>query len=260
MNPRHEYVFCDESCQTEQFLVVGALAVPEHCRVALQNRMMSWRARENMNAELKWTKVSKSRLPEYQSLVDLAFDEIRRRRLSFSAIVVDRSVVDYKRFHRGDRDLGLYKFYYLLLLHKVCRRMARGSRLDIFVDQKLSRFSLETLRTYLNVAARRYAHEPGLVARVEPIDSKTCCMIQIADVLMGAIGYHCNRHALIPGAGQPKITLAGRIARSARLVSLAHETRYGATGFVIWHWRPAERESAPAPRPKSGDPQGVSAS
>ena len=78
----------------------------------------TWRQSTNMRGELKWVKVSRAKLDNYKSAVDLFFEEAKKHRMHFKVAVFPTQEIDYATYHKGSQDLGFYKFYYQFLLHK----------------------------------------------------------------------------------------------------------------------------------------------
>ena len=189
-----------------------------------------------MHAELKWTKVSNQKLVQYQALVELYFKFSAVAR--FRAIVVDTREFDHRRYNKGDTELGFYKLMYQFLLHSFGRELRQDDRCIVYVDERTtSRYKLSTLASVLNNGMRKkygFTHEP--VRNIQPLDSKREDFIQIADILMGAIGYHMNGGHLQPGARQAKIALAECIAHEAGLGNLAVPTPRWVQNFSIWHF------------------------
>jgi hypothetical protein len=178
-------------------------------------------------------------LTVYRELVDIFFLLSGKNSLHFKAVVFDTSQIDYRTYHRGDKELGFYKFFYQFLLHKFGPYAADDThRLLVFLDQRTTSYKLSTLCTVLNRGIRKkYGRTLDVVRRIEPVDSKKCDLLQVADVLMGAVGYHCNDCHLLPSARQAKIELASYIASKAKLLSLKDNTPFGWRQFEIWRFR-----------------------
>jgi len=117
------HVYCDESRQTQdRFMVFGGIIVPDQNIEPFDQAMSLWRRSHRMSAELKWTKVSNQKRAEYRALVDLFFSVAGAGSLSFRSVVFDTADIDYHEYHRGDKELGFYKFFYQFLLHDFGRR------------------------------------------------------------------------------------------------------------------------------------------
>ena len=260
-------VYCDES-NTEggkPYPVYGAILVPLDHILAVQREIKEWRHREGVHDELKWNKLHGSRrLAQYKSLVDLLFGLSRHRELlHFKAIVLDRRAPEYRMYSEGDDELGFYKFYFHWLLRYFAKfPIKHRCHLRVIIDERPVQGDPYTpLRIILNRAIRRdYGATDDVVTRVEPLNSKNSDLLQTADVLMGAIGFHCQDFHLRRDANKEKVELARYIAARLGLRDLKHETNPIKEDIKIvrWHWssrgpRPRYRRR-PADHPRSANP------
>lgn len=220
-------------------MVLGGIIVADSSEGKVLEAIEGWRKEKRMFAELKWTKVSDGKLSEYKSLVDLFFSLAEKRFLLFKSMVIDTSQIDYKTFHKGDKDLGFYKFFYQFILHSFGgRHLSEEDRLRIFFDKRTSKQSLGAFSVILNNGMRKkYGWKTNVVRSVEAVDSKGSNIIQMADVLMGAIGFQNNDCHLRSNARKAKIELADHIAERANLLSLKDNTPFGTDHFGIWKFR-----------------------
>lgn len=229
-------------------MVFGGIIVSDAMLTRFHQKMQEWRGRERMTAELKWNKVSAQKYSEYVSLVDLFFHQATQRLLLFKSVVFDTYEIDYKTYHEGDHEIGFYKFFYQFILHKFGRHAAKGHRrLIIHFDERKTHYSLEKFRVILNRGMRKkYNLNEDVVRAVQVVRSHDSDVIQIADVLMGAVGFQWNGLHLLPESRRAKIDLAAHIAQKAGLSSLAKQTPWGADQFEIWQFRfSKKRQSAP---------------
>jgi hypothetical protein len=237
--PKHQHVYCDES-QTSgvRYTVYGGIIIPERNVDRIDDAIRGFRSSRGMHHELKWEKVSRSRHEDFKALVDLIFAHLSEGHMAFKSVVFDSHERRYQQ-DRSDKDKGFYALYYQFLLHKF-GRYARSNEqgLYVYIDERSTKYKLSTLHTILNHGIyKKYRRGPGIVKAVEPRVSKGCTLIQLADVLMGAIGYQCNDFHVKPDAAKHKVALAGYIAKKARLRSLKDETPYGQQDFEIWRFR-----------------------
>lgn len=210
-------LICDESGTSERFLVVGGLTLPRTNHEALAKELVALKTSKGFRAEgeFKWGKVSKGYLPHYKELLEWFFRHLKANHLRFRAHVVDTSAHLYRQYGDGDKEKAFYKIFYHLLFQSV-RRLAleeEGSNVLILLDDKTNRypFRLPVLKKALNAGLKRELGIADLVANVEPRQSngpKAEPMIQIADILIGAIGYVRNGHLKKPGASPAKIEMA----------------------------------------------------
>lgn len=219
-------------------MVYGGIITSAGNVAAFDEVMTKWRADHNMHSELKWTKVSNQKFAEYKSLVDLIFEHVSAQQLHFKSVVFDTHQIDYAH-HKGNKELGFYKFYYQFLLHKFGPyATADDHRLYVFLDQRDTKYKLKVLCSVLNAGIRKkFGRTVDVVKQVEARDSKKTNLLQMADVIMGAIGHQNNDMHLAKNARKAKIDLAAYIAQKAGLKSLKEQTSYGRRDFEIWRFQ-----------------------
>jgi len=233
------HIYCDESRQTKhRYMMFGGIIVRYNDIPLLESTIKNWRENAKMYAELKWTKVSKGKLDNYKSLVDLFFSLASENRLAFKSVVFDTSQIDYKRHFGGDKELGFYTFMYEFLLHQFGKyAVSDAHRLLVFLDERSSNYSLSTLRSLLNEGiCKDYGRTVNVVRSIEPLDSHKSDFLQLADILMGAIGYHYNGCHLEPNASAAKKELANHIAGKLSIRELTQEMLSGREDFEIWQY------------------------
>ncbi len=233
------HVYCDESRQTQdRYMIFGGIITSAKNVNLFDKTMQLYREAQNMNAEIKWSKVSDKKLNEYKTLIDLFFsvNEV----LHFKSIVFDTHFIDYKTYSGGDRELGFYKFWYQFLLHSFGDYAQKDDGYLVFMDQRQSSYSLLDLKIILNNGMRKkYGNRirEDIFRNIQPVDSKKSNIIQLADVLMGAIGYQWNRCHTRTGARKAKILLSEYIAEKSGLISLAQKTPFSKRNFSIWPFK-----------------------
>ena len=235
--PRFLHIYCDESRQTaDRYMVLGGIITLRENEPRFAEAMALYRQSQNMRAELKWTKVSDQKFAEYRALIDLFFSV--NPLFHFKAIIVDTQEIDNRRYNKNDAELGFYKLMYQFLLHSFGADLRPDDRCIVFLDQRTtSHYKLSTLCAILNNGLRKkfdFAHNP--VRNIQPLDSKDSDLIQIADILMGAIGYEMNGAHTRTGAKRSKVLLAEYIAQKAGLVNLQQPTPRSQKNFSIWHF------------------------
>jgi len=234
---RFLHIYCDESRQTaDRYMVIGGVILTREMEEQFVQTMSLYRMGNNMHAELKWSKVSDQKLREYQSLVDLFFS--LNRAIHFKSIVVDTHEIDHRRFNKNDKDLGFYKLMYQFLLHSFGRYLQTDDQCIIHLDERTtSYYKLSTLCAILNNGLhKKYPNLKQPVRNIQATDSKKSDLIQVADVLMGAIGYQMNDAHVRTEAKRSKVVLAEYIARKAGLINLKQDTPFGLKHFSIWHF------------------------
>lgn len=234
---RFLHIYCDESRQTaDRYMVLGGIIALREDEDAFQKAMQLFRQSNNMRAEFKWTKVSDQKIKEYTALMDLYFS--LSRSFHFKAIVVDTQELDHRRYNKNDPELGFYKLMYQFLLYSFGAYLTPFDQCVIHLDQRTtSKYKLSTLCAVLNNGLnKKYGLANKPVRNIQGLDSKNSDFIQVADILMGAIGYEMNAAHTRTHTKQAKVALAEYIAHKAGLLNLQQPTPRNSRHFSIWHF------------------------
>ncbi len=218
------YIYTDESyIKDGRYMLIGGLWIAKENIIETKTFVDVFKTENSMTNELKWTKVSNGRIIEYKRFVDIFFQS----KMKFNCIVVDKHIVDHTTFNDGDKELGFYKFYYQL----ISRNCAFNCHYNLYLDQmnnkKKSRYSelKERLNRYLVSQNSKCIH-------IEPVDSKKESMIQLVDVLLGAVGYSWNLNNSSPAKLRLIEYIQSKLGRR-----LTHPTSLHENKFNIWNFR-----------------------
>ncbi len=184
-------VYCDESRPdmihsknpNGSHLVIGSLWLPHETRDELKSMIHILRDRFKVGGEFKWGKVSPSREPFYQALIDLFMNQSDD--LRFRCIAVKRNQVDLIRYHKGDQELGFYKFYYQLLHHWILD----FNEYRVICDHKTNR---DRTRLHALQNCLSNANLSSKIAGVQAIRSEESVLLQFADLLTSAAAARLN--------------------------------------------------------------------
>ena len=189
-------------------------------------------------SELKWGKVKRHNLPMYQAVMADVFKGLAKKALTYHCLVIDSSKSDHKTYNDGDHEIGFNK-YLFTLLYKFARVYRSHPHFFAYLDDRTTQHTPENMRTMLNARVARdlkLGYAPYRL--VEFKDSKKSRLIQVTDILTGAIAYHTNRNFLRADAARPKKVLAEYITKLSGLGSLSIATTQSAAqlrGVDIWH-------------------------
>lgn len=184
--------------------------------------------------EMKWTKVSNSKLPAYLRVVDAFFDVPKRSSgPHFHSLVVDMHRVNDRRFNDGSRDLGFNKEVYQLLMKQ--RRLYPKSIFHVYPDYRSTPNSPEELRLVLNRGARKSGdNRDWPFRRIHWRQSEDEPCIQLVDILIGALGFQLNGHINAADASPAKRELSLHITERAGIRDIMRDTARAGT-FTMWH-------------------------
>ena len=180
-------VYCDESCHLEndnqKYMVLGGIKSSKVNRTRIVNEINNIKEKYNISVftEIKWNKVSNSKLEYYKELVKYFFEN---NDLMFRAIVIDKSQINHKKYNQT-HDEWYYKMYYQLLLNLVEPKQENNIYLDI-KDTK-SEKKIRELSKFLKLKLIDY--EVETIKKIQSINSQESVILQLADLLIGAIGY-----------------------------------------------------------------------
>jgi hypothetical protein len=227
--PKQFDIYCDESCTRDRFMVYGGLVLPTRDVQKFNDLMREWRVKHNVAAdsELAWESVANHKLSTYKSLIDFYMQKRWRDGfMNLKAMICDRQSQDYVAFirfnHKISDDLGYYKLYQVFLRHKL-GPYARDNdySLAVYLDERSTNYDLAQLKEFLNLGIRKrqpFVHR-DVVETIDTRISHETEALQLADVLMGAIGWAMNDKDKEPNANYAKTQLAIYLATCLRIPS-----------------------------------------
>jgi hypothetical protein len=195
-------IYCDESCHLENdhkpFMFLGKVSSAYNQVKLHTEHIDELKKKHHFYAEIKWTSVSKSKLRFYEELIDYFFSTD----LQFRAIGVEKAKINNGAFSQTYDDF-YYKMYYYLLNHNLNSLYNYNVYLDI--KDTLSAFKVNKLKDILNAKF-------GVFRNVQNIRSHESLLLQLADLIMGAISYHHNN---TEKANEAKVKLIEKIKQHA---------------------------------------------
>lgn len=243
-------VYVDESCADgrNRYLIHGALFLCGQQIGDLRAAIEATVAAGGLSDEVKWSGITRAKRARELAIADQYFDGTNDQELAagrwFQSMVIDQHQLDVRGYHGGDRDVCFYKCLYNLLVKRIAQYALPDEDVHVVLDQRTTlRYDLEDLRAVLNNALRRdLADRPPHVRTVIYRDSRTCRLLQLSDLLTGAVGFHQNRMHLVPTASPHKRAVAEHIARRANLESLQIANSWS-PHMGIWTLRMGERRT-----------------
>ncbi|MEA4940415.1 MAG: DUF3800 domain-containing protein [Christensenella sp.] len=182
-------IYCDESCHLEHdhinVMVLGAVWCPKDKVKSINERIRKIKQRNNVNAtsEIKWTKVSPAKSQLYSDIIDYFFDDDD---LHFRCVVVPNKELLNHQYFRQSHDDWYYKMYFDLL--KVI--FSPYDSHDVYIDKK-DRYSTAKCKKLHEVCCNsKYDFSAKIITKIQPIQSHEVQIMQIVDILTGAMGYH----------------------------------------------------------------------
>lgn len=182
-------IYCDESCHLENddsdIMVLGSILVDERLKSNYFKQIRQIKVSHNISSwnEIKWTKVSNSRLDFYYALIDWFFES----EVYFRALVAkNKKSLDHSLYSNGDYDLWYYKMYFRLL----DPLLEWGQEYKVFIDIKDTRGGARVSTLQQVLCNNIYDWNGSVLKHIQQIHSHQSELLQICDLIIGAISYY----------------------------------------------------------------------
>lgn len=226
-------IYCDESCHLENDnipnMILGAVYCPKDKIKEINRRIKEIKIKYKVNpeSEIKWTKISELKVEMYQEIVDYFFDDDD---ISFRCVIADKTQLNHEYYNQTHED-WYYKMYFNLL--KVI--FTPDQEFNIYIDIK-DTHSDEKIKKLTKVCRNsQYDFSGRIIKKMQPIRSNEIQIMQITDILIGAIGY-VNRYNLKDeGRNKGKIQIIDRIRKRSNY-TLKKSTLYKEKKINIFKW------------------------
>jgi hypothetical protein len=180
-------IYCDESCHLEHdrlpIMALGAIWCPESEHIRLGQEMAKIKDKHKAKGELKWAKVSKSRLDFYLELANWFFSEpiLRFRAL----IVLNKERLDHKSFNKDSHNNFYYKMYFSLLN----KLLSPENKYNIYIDIKDTQSRLMNQKLKEVLCNNVYDFTGDMINKIQNIHSHESHLTQLTDFFLGALTY-----------------------------------------------------------------------
>lgn len=181
-------VYCDETCHLEHdssnAMVLGVVWCPQSKLGKINERIRQIKKRNNVSesSEMKWTKISPAKVELYEDLVNYFFDDDD---LHFRGVIIpDKSKLDHERYNQT-HDTWYYKMYFDML--KVI--FSPTDNYEVYIDIKDTN-SARKARDLREICCNSmYDFSQRVIQRLQPIRSDEVQIMQLVDIIIGAICY-----------------------------------------------------------------------
>jgi len=238
-------IACDESGteSSDNYFVIGAIFVDENLLGDYEKRVFQLRLVRKCWGELHWSEKvkdssSKNQIDTYKEFIKLSLTDFPLR-LRF--VIVDKSKLNLKQFHKNDQQLMQFKFMYFTISRYVktllsCKLINQKEDLYILFDEfTQSKVSMEEKRV---LVAREWVEKyTGMhVSHIQPCDSKVCSILQLCDLLTSAVSTKVNGKV----SCSAKLDLINYIEKLLNR-QLNRPSAITDTKVNVWFWNPGVR-------------------
>ncbi|MDY3359184.1 MAG: DUF3800 domain-containing protein [Clostridium celatum] len=192
-------LYCDESCHLQKdgfdIMVLGTVACPANRKKDIYKEIREIKKKYGFkdDFEIKWTKVSDSKIEFY---IDLIQYFIKNDDLWFRSIVSNRktmtNITPYGSCY-DDVYNKLYYYTFIPILDNIAKEYRENVRFNIYIDIKdtLGKRRLELLKNSLE--QHKFYQKNICINKMSQVNSKKTEILQLADLLIGAVSYY-NRY------------------------------------------------------------------
>jgi hypothetical protein len=226
------YYYCDESCHLENdginFMILGSIKLPREKKEIIYKEIKDIKIKHGLspNMEIKWTKVSLGKIEFYEEVIEYFF---KNPNLKFRAVVASKENLVFGNEENDDYASWYYKMYFQLLNKFMSPR--RKNR--IFLDIKDSRGGkrIKKLRDILiwENMNRKFIRD------INQVHSNTSEVLQLTDLLIGALGYY-NR-GLNSNKGKMRIVKKLLEYTNELGIDITKTTRIDERKFNVFYWK-----------------------
>lgn len=224
-------IYCDESCHLENdglgVMVLGAVKCPKDQRMRISKEIKAIKTRHKLPSdfEIKWTKVSKTKLPFYLELINYFFNTPE---LSFRGLVVpDKSRLNHSQYSSSHDE-----FYYKMYFQLINVMLENSNKYNVYLDIKDTQGSQKVEKLQEVLANANYDFDREMIQKIQQVHSHEVAQLQLADLIIGALGY-VNRGL---ESSSSKLEIIKRIQNLSGL-SLTKSTLPSAKKFNLFIWK-----------------------
>ena len=186
-------IYSDESCHLQHddsnVMILGAMYCPAEKKKEIFQAIRDIKEKHGVSSrfEIKWTKVSESKIDFYLDLIEFFWDNPA---LFYRGLVCqNKEKLDHDKFNDGDYDLWYYKMYFLMLepiIHPY-------NEYQILIDIKDTRGGKRIAKLHDVLCNNQYDFKKDVIKQIAQINSKDSEILQLADLFNGALSFH-HRH------------------------------------------------------------------
>ncbi len=179
-------LYVDESCHLEHdgysSMTIGYSKIPNNSYAEIKSDIKQIKLKHKSPTELKWNKLSYSRIGLYKDLIDYFFESDIKFRC---VLIKNKHNINNDKFNLGDHNAFYYKVVYLLLYNRYVNNKESDYRAFLDIKDTNGRVRLNTLE---EVIKNKFSNRSPFI-HFQNIRSHENELIQLTDLFIGAIAY-----------------------------------------------------------------------
>lgn len=213
-------------------MVAGGFAVAGNRIAEIEDQIAMLRDDAGIRSEFHWSGYrGGEKQKAYEELVRYACQLINRKHAAFHVIIANFGGYNHRAKRGENHDTSVNRMYFQLLLHRVAAFYGKKRAIHVRLDSGNDSADICGMRNQLCASAyRQYSTKPNCVRSIEPVKSHNVGLIQMADVLVGAIAAKRNEVVHKSAKGD----LANFVLKASGRHSWATDTSYNARFLTVW--------------------------
>jgi len=228
-------VYCDESCHLEHdginVMGLGGVWCVKNKISEINRRIHDIKIRNGIDpkAEVKWTKVGPAKKQLYIDLINYFFDDDD---IHFRALIVpDKNLLEHERYHQTHND-WYYKMYFEMLRFIYSPK----NHYNVYIDIKDSHSNSRSKKLHDVCCNDMYDFSHQIIRKIQPIRSEEVQIMQIVDILLGAVVYANRKFEEGFKQSETKLELIDLIRKRSKY-ALNKTTLLREDKFNLFIWR-----------------------
>lgn len=227
--------FTDESDLAGKYMIIGGVSCRSSDVASLEAEFIAEiRAKARFRESMQWKSINNKKIEDYKRMIDWFLSLNREHIVDFHSIIIDQHKLRNKDYNDGDHQVAFNKFMYQSMESHI-RRYYKPLSVKCIHGNRDSPFSMDDLRRILN---RRSMSQLEMEVYRDVKYANVCDvgMLQLADVLIGCVGYHWNARKN-KNTGSAKEHIAQYLASECPADNVSCATNSSKRHFDIWEFR-----------------------
>lgn len=204
-------LYCDESCHLENdklpVMCIGYTKIDRNNYADIKEDIKAIKLKHKNPTEIKWQKLSLSRIELYKELIDYFFDNP----IEFRCVLIkNKEKLNHLEFNQGSHDNFYYKTVYLLL-NSMTNPVEFNYRVMLDVKDTRGKEKLEKIQ---EVFHNKY-NGASPFTYFQNIHSCESEFLQLTDLFIGAITYKSRGAHLLENASKVKVEIANYLEQKS---------------------------------------------
>lgn len=216
-------------------MVAGGIAIQASRVDEVNEAILEIKERVGIKSKFHWSEYrGGARQAGYEDLVRLYYSLIDECKIHSHLLICDFKAFDHKRGGVGSPERSANKMYYQLLLHRLCKFYGRDCDLYAFPDRGDDSKEVISFRGAICASAyTKFKARPNSLKAIQPQNSERQPIIQMVDVIIGAIAAKREDRTLKPH----KASLADYVLHNSPVSDWSKNTSANAKKFNVWNFK-----------------------